>query len=103
MKRQRRAQSTVEYVVLITLLLAALLTMSVYFRRGLQGKWKASVDEVGEQYDPWAMNGYITYRTGGETETRIMTVPAGEGVWTTRVDLTNAIDTKQGQMRVASP
>ena len=103
MRQPPRAQASVEYVILITLVLAALLVMSVYFRRGLQGKWKASVDEVGEQYDPLAMNGYVTYRTGGETETRIIAIPAGDGVWTTRIDLSNTIDTKQGRMSVASP
>jgi hypothetical protein len=103
MKKPRQAQSTFELSVLITVVLAALLVMGVYLKRGLQGRWKSSVDEMGEQYDPWAMNGSITFRAGGTTETRIIGLPSGDGIWTTRTDFSNTTESKFGTMRVGSP
>ena len=50
--RFTRAQSTLEYAIILTLVIGALLFMSVYLRRGYQGKLKSSADEMGDQFDP---------------------------------------------------
>ncbi len=53
MKRRasfNRAQSTLEYAIIVTVAIAALLAMQVYFKRGLQGKLKESADNIGSQY-----------------------------------------------------
>ncbi len=99
-----RAQSTFEFMFLITAVLGCLMTMGLYFRRGLQGRWQASVDDLGEQYDISAMNGTITYIMSGKTKTRITTVPANdEGVWTMRADEGSTFEQKTGSTRVAVP
>lgn len=46
------AQSVVEYTIVITVVIGALLVMQTYMKRGLQGRWKSSVDELGDMYDP---------------------------------------------------
>lgn len=46
----RRAQSTVEYAVLIACLTAALIGMQIYIKRSLQGRFKEAANEIGEQY-----------------------------------------------------
>jgi hypothetical protein len=46
-----KAQSTLEYVVLIGFVVAALIAMSFYMKRGVQGRLRESVDQIGEQYD----------------------------------------------------
>lgn len=48
--RQKRAQSTVEYAVLIVIVIAALLTIQNYIKRGVQGRLKSSADDIGDQY-----------------------------------------------------
>ena len=53
----KRAQSTLEYAVLIGVLVAALVAMQVYLRRGYQGKLRESADSMGEQFSP----GHTTY------------------------------------------
>lgn len=42
--RERKAQSTAEYAVLIGLVVAAAITMQTYVKRGLQGKTKDASD-----------------------------------------------------------
>lgn len=50
----RRAQSTVEYAVVIACLVGALWTMQIYIKRSLQGRFKESADEIGDQYSAMA-------------------------------------------------
>lgn len=50
--KQKKAQSTLEYAVVITAIVAALVTMQIYIKRGLQGRMRQSADSIGEQYAP---------------------------------------------------
>lgn len=102
MMRKRTAQSTFELTVLIIVVLGAMLTMSVYFKRGLQGRWRASTEDIGEQYDPMETNGTVVYRLNSATEIRITTIPAGTGVWTTREDNTNMIESRSGKTSIGT-
>jgi Flp pilus assembly pilin Flp len=52
----RRGQSTLEYAVLIVVIIAALVAMQVYLKRGVQGRMRESTDQIGEQFSP----GYTT-------------------------------------------
>jgi hypothetical protein len=47
---QRRGQSTLEYAVLIVVVIGALLTIQVYIKRGVQGRLKSASDDIGDQY-----------------------------------------------------
>jgi len=49
----KKAQSTLEFSIVIFAIVAALLAMQVYIRRGLQGRMRSSVDELSvQQYEP---------------------------------------------------
>ncbi len=48
----RRGQSTLEYIVVIGSLAAALIVMGVYMNRGFQGNVRGFADSVGEQFSP---------------------------------------------------
>lgn len=52
MRNLRKGQSTLEYVILVGFVVAALIAMGVYMKRGMQGKLRESTDQVGEQYSP---------------------------------------------------
>jgi hypothetical protein len=96
-------QSSVEYVVLVIVVMGAMLVGGVYVKRGIQGRWKASVDEVGDQYDPAYMNTQTTHFLVSNTETRLWTVPAGgNSFWTMREDISNTQDTQSGYIRVGT-
>lgn len=51
---KRKAQSTVEYAMIIAVVVGGLLLMQHYVRRGLAGRYKSSSDDLGEQFDPSA-------------------------------------------------
>lgn len=45
-----KAQSTIEYLMVSVLIVAALYVMSIYIKRSIQGRLKEAADQVGEQY-----------------------------------------------------
>ena len=47
----KKGQNTLEYAVLIAVIVAALIAMQRYINRGMQGKLKASADDIGKQFD----------------------------------------------------
>lgn len=71
MIRNRRAQTTLEYALLIAVVIAALIAMQQYMRKGMMGKLKESSDDIGKQFDP--DNGYTiawqTTSTGTQSTT----------------------------------
>jgi hypothetical protein len=48
----RRAQSTIEYIVIIGALAAALIVMGIYMKRGFQGNVRTLGDQLGDLYEP---------------------------------------------------
>ncbi|OGX19788.1 MAG: hypothetical protein A3K83_07285 [Omnitrophica WOR_2 bacterium RBG_13_44_8b] len=70
--RSKRAQTTAEYAILIGLVVAALVAMQTYVKRGLQGRMKDATDQVGlqnpsisatPQYEPYYMQQAVTQNT----------------------------------------
>lgn len=49
---KNRAQTTLEYAILIGVIVAGLIAMQVYLKRGFQGKMKESADSMGQQFSP---------------------------------------------------
>lgn len=67
-----KGQTTLEVVILIGFVVAALIAMGIYMKRGIQGRLKDSTDQVGEQYS--AGNTVSVYNTTvGMTQTENMT------------------------------
>ena len=94
--RLRRGQSVLEYVVLMIIVIAALLTMQVYMKRGVQGRWKTAVDDLGDQYNPntTTINLVYNYDTTSSSEVRVETI--GADFVTMRYDNTISNETKTG-------
>ena len=64
-----KGQSTLEYVILLGFVVAALIAMGVYMRRGMQGRLRESTDQVGEQYSARQTSGeYIITTCSDQTE-----------------------------------
>ncbi|MFH1397223.1 MAG: hypothetical protein ABIH27_01560 [Candidatus Omnitrophota bacterium] len=82
MLRQRRGQSTLEYALVIAAVIAALIAINSYMKKGVEGRLKSSTDQIGKQFeangtfsDSWSVNSTGTTTT---TETRV----AGGGTGT---------------------
>jgi len=73
----RRAQSTLEYAVIIAVVVAGLIAMQAYMKRGLQGKLRQASDEIGEQYSPGKTTGTTTTQSS-VTSTESVTVSGGQ-------------------------
>ena len=47
----KKGQSTLEYALIITVVVGALVAINVYMKHGVQGKLKESADDIGQQFD----------------------------------------------------
>ncbi|MCX5697930.1 MAG: hypothetical protein NTU54_08215 [Candidatus Omnitrophica bacterium] len=66
----KRGQSTLEYAVVIAVIVGALLATQVYIKRGIQGRFKQSSDDIGAQFSPGASKyDYTTTTTIHSDET----------------------------------
>ena len=65
---QRRGQSTLEYAVLATVIIGALLTIQVYIKRGVQGRLKSAADDIGEQQSDGNTNAIKTTITSSNIQ-----------------------------------
>jgi len=65
---QKRGQSTLEYAVLIVVIIGALLTIQVYIKRGVQGRLKSAADDIGDQYSDGNTNEIKTTVRNSKTE-----------------------------------
>ena len=76
-----RAQTTLEYAILIGVIVAGLIAMQVYVKRGFQGKLKENADSMGTQFSPGATtSNYTTHNVTNSSET------LSDGVSTTTID-----------------
>lgn len=58
-ERRRKGQSTLEYAVLIIIVIGALLSIQIYIKRGVQGRLKSATDDIGDQYSPGNTNVFM--------------------------------------------
>jgi hypothetical protein len=96
MIKRHKGQSTLEYALIIAVVVGALLAMQVYFKRGVQGKLRESTDDIGNQYSAGNVQAkYITTQTGSKvTKESVGTTEAGgEGVTRTEVVTPAAVAT----------
>ncbi len=67
-KRRKKGQSTLEYAVLIIIIIGALLSIQVYIKRGIQGRLKGAADDIGDQFSVGNTNVVKTMRTSSQTK-----------------------------------
>lgn len=109
--RQRKAQNTAEYAIMIGVIVAVAIAMQVYIKRGLQGRVKEAVDHVGQggvvggselgfsgtQYEPYYLQSDST-----STGTTIQKETVAEGGGVTRA-LEKQETQRTGYQRTLAP
>lgn len=66
----KRGQGTLEYGVIIAVIVGALIAMQVYLKRGVQGRLKQAADDIGGQFSPVTSTvAATTTTTSSTTET----------------------------------
>lgn len=98
LRKKQKGQSLLEYVFILTVILAVFTAMGQYVKRGLQGRWKAVVDDMGDQYDPRLASGLINHTFEQDVDTRIFAFCSTEGLWTERIDTTTTVERRFGQI-----
>ena len=89
----KRGQSTLEYAVLIVVIIGALLTIQVYIKRGVQGRLKSAADDIGDQYSDGNTNEVKVTTTNSNTEEQFGV--NGQGVSVSNIltpEITNTSD-----------
>lgn len=66
--KKMKGQSTMEYAILIIIIIGALISIQVYIKRGVQGRLKSAADDIGDQYSPGNTN--VTVRTVSSSRSR---------------------------------
>lgn len=102
LRRRRKGQTVIEYVVLMIIVLGALIAISNYFKRGLQGRWKTAMDDLGDQYDPRVADTSLNYTLVQSSNTSIVALNTDIGFWTQRRDESSSTERKQGTIAVNS-
>ncbi len=100
--KNKKAQSLVEYAVILIIVMGAFLTIGNYMKRGIQGRWKAATDDLGDQYDPRAACSLVQYQQFVNTSTRIQSVNSELGTFTYRTDESTTAETKNGFISIGS-
>jgi hypothetical protein len=98
----RKGQTTLEYIVLLIIVMGALLAISNYFKRGLQGRWKAAIDDMGDQYDPRVADSSVRHVLTQNTNTIIITMNDVGGYWTQRTDDSLSTEQKTGDVTIGA-
>jgi len=87
----KKAQSTLEFAIVIFAIVAALLAMQLYIRRGLQGRLRQGADELSvQQYEPKNTVSDITTTQNSDITTQTNTVDDGERYNTTTTNTINS-------------
>jgi hypothetical protein len=75
--RLSKAQSTLEYGIMIAVIVAGLIVMQTYIKRGLQGRLKGAGDELAGEEGLYEPDYYSS--TSTDTATRTRRAQTGEG------------------------
>ncbi len=100
LKVNKKAQTLLEYCLLIVILVGAMSAMAFYIKRGIQGRWKKSVDSLGDQYDPRFADTDLTVYQQVNSDTSIYAINTSRGYWTLRTDVSETSERRSGHTGV---
>lgn len=66
--KKKKAQSTLEYAIVLAVIVGALIAMQIYMKRGMEGRLRSSSDDIGEQFDPHKTSSSFTATRGSTTK-----------------------------------
>ena len=95
---KRKGQSTLEYAILVVIIIGALLTIQTYVKRGVQGRLKSSSDDIGDQFSPGNTNALKATKVHSQTKEEFGTAGLGQGVSRSTItgnETTNTVDRSQ--------
>ena len=67
--RNKKAQSTLEYAIIMAVVVGALLAMQIYVKRAVEGRMRSTTDSVGDQFSAEDSRYVKTATDSGTTQT----------------------------------
>jgi uncharacterized protein (UPF0333 family) len=67
LKTFKKGQGTLEYAIIIVVVVGALIAMQWYIKGGYQGKLRQASDDMGQQFSPTRMSANMTTIHGSST------------------------------------
>ena len=95
--RKMKGQSTLEYAVLVIIVIGALLSIQVYIKRGLQGRLRSAADDIGDQYSQGNTNVRKTVTVNSRTKE---TMSQGTSLTTFRSPETTVTNRSQNMLNL---
>lgn len=93
--RKNRAQSTLEYAILIVVAIVAFIAIQGYISRAIQGRGRDASDQIGEQFDAGSTTfNYTTHSFANVSELA--------DAWSTTTNYTNQGTTRTGEEHVGN-
>ena|SRR3989338_3280945 len=77
----KKGQSTLEYAIVIAVIVAGLIAMQVYIKRGVQGRLKEASNEIGGQFSPGHTTGTYTTNSNASSNETIVPVQNSSGIF----------------------
>ena len=99
MLRKIKGQSTLEYAMIIAIVVGGLIAMQIYMKRGVQGKLRESTDSIGDQFEAEAT---VISRTTNRTGITVQEVAGGVTTTTTGTEAAPDIMTETGSDTVSA-
>ena len=96
-RKRQKGQSTLEYAILIIIIIGALLSIQTYIKRGIQGRLKQATDDIGDQFSPGNTSVNRTVITHSVTQ---QNSSQSTGAATTLVGTESVNETKNAQIIV---
>lgn len=97
-----KGQSILEFTILLIIVIGVFIAMQFYVKRGFQGRWKASLDDFGDQYDPRLTNANVVTRILSNSSTQVQAIKDVGGYWTQRLDNSQSITFLNGVTAVGA-
>lgn len=96
----KRGQSSLEYMVLMVVVIGSLIAVGVYMKRGIQGRWKENTGEDSMLYDPRTGHSHTVHSLIANSYEETITVPViGEKAFaTTSYSQSHSIERTKGNI-----
>lgn len=78
-----KAQTSLEFAMVVVCVALALVAMQVYIKQGIQGRLRTQADQLGQQYEPRKTTSDMTLEISGHTIANVWTNQLNDISYTT--------------------
>lgn len=75
----KKAQSVLEYAVVVAVFISAILAMQIYLKRSVQGRLRETADSIGQQYSPGNTSSVMYMSDDSNSQSTVTTQEIDDG------------------------